>query len=654
MKKNALEQNSAAVEIGELLLDNPQSCATIFSMVQAGILIIDAETHTIVDANPWALKMIGASRETVVGSVCHNFVCAAEVGNCPVTDLHNKIDNSERVLITFNGQTVPILKTVSSLELDGREYLIESFLDISEQQQTRQELEKSEERYRDLFENANDLIQMVSPEGSIQYVNRSWKETLGYTDEELKSLNLRDIIHPEHFDICMLAFQKILTGENIDSIETTFVTKDGRSVDLEGSINCNIVDGKPVSSRGIFRNVTERKKSEREKLESERRYQELFSNVSDLIMMVRSDGSFEYANPALLETLGYKHEKFMALHLPDLIPADYRDQFQEKFVRLLDGKKTGLIETEFKSGSGRRIPVEGTHTLKYQDGKVRGVRFIWRNIIERKRAARKIQEWNRNLESIVETKTRQLREAQNNLLRSGKMAAIGGLVTGTAHELNNPLGGILNAVEVLKQGKTSVPMTPDIEEEIVWLDAIQSAAERCNEIVDDLRKFSEHTECYISAVDINQLLLDVLEDHAEELQHAEISIEDGRDLSLPTLEGDPEQLRKVLESILINARTAISEKGQIDIETRYLGESEMGLPSIEILISDDGCGIPEENREKIFDPFFTTRPIGQGTGLGLSVSYGIVKRHSGEIEVESTPGRGTQVKITLPVSQPLE
>lgn len=650
-QKNTAPASSSINEIGSVLLENPQSCATIFSMVQAGVLIIDTESHIIVDANPWALKMIGGTREQVIGEVCHSFVCPAELGKCPVTDLHNCIDNSERVLITIDGREVPILKTVSILELDGRQYLIESFLDISEQEKTRHELEQSRERYKDLFENANDLIQMVSPEGTIQYVNRSWKETLGYTDEDLSSISLKDIIHPEHFNVCMLAFQQLLSGQNIDFIETTFVTKDGQSVELEGSINCNIVDGKPISSRGIFRNVTERKKAEKKRLESEQQYHDLFNNVSDLIQMVRPDGSFEYVNPALLTTLGYEADQFESFTLFDIIPDDYRKQFVEKFQRLIDGRNTGLIETEFRTRSGRRIPVEGTHNFRFNSGEISGVRFIWRNIIERKRAARKIQEWNRQLEKTVETKTRQLREAQNNLVRAEKMAVIGGLVTGTAHELNNPLGGILNAVDVLQQSKRDQPKSAETEDELVWLEAIRNAAERCNLIVDDLRKFSEHSHCRFEQVDINQLLLASIDSCHDSLQKANISTEDSRDLTIPPIMGDPAQLKKVFRNILENAIVAIGDNGQIEFSTQQLQTDGSEPKKVTIRISDDGCGIPEEHQGKIFDPFFTTQPIGQGTGLGLSVCYGIIKRHHGEIDLTSTPGRGTQVTIALPVTQ---
>ncbi|MDT8420689.1 MAG: PAS domain S-box protein [Desulfuromonadales bacterium] len=661
-KKQTLKRTGTASEdppqcdtlehLGSLILGDPQSCSTIFSMVQAGLMIIDAATHKIVDVNPWALKMIGAPRDQVIGSICHHFVCPAEVGSCPVTDLCKKIDNSERILLTSDGREVPILKTVSTLELGGKPYLIESFLDISEQEQARKALEVSEERYRDLFENANDLIQMVGPDGTIQYVNRSWKETLGYSDEEIAGLSIQDIIHPQHMNICMQAFQKILSGDNIDFIETSFVTRDGLEVELEGSINCNFVDGRPISSRGIFRNVTERKKAERKRAESENRYQDLFNNVSDLIQQVRPDGTFEYVNPAVLKTLGYTTENFGGSTLLDIIPEDLREQFRERFSRLLSGARTGLIETEFRTRTGRRIPVEGTHHLLYQKNEIVGVRFIWRNILERKRAARKIQEWNRQLEQLVETRTRQLRETQANLLRTGKMAAIGGLVTGTAHELNNPLGGIMNAVDVLRRNKQDRPLTPDLEEEIAWLDEIDSAARRCNRIVDDLRKFSEYSDCQFGRVDINQILEELLSEQATSLLEDDISIEDDRAADLPQIDGDPQQLKKVFEHVLENARRAIEENGLIEIETRYLTESEMGVPSVEILVRDDGCGIPEENRGKIFDPFFTTRGVGQGTGLGLSVSYGIVKRHNGDIDITSSSGHGTQVRITLPTSQP--
>jgi len=123
-------------------------------------------------------------------------------------------------------------------------------------------LPEIEDRYRDLFENVNDMIQSVGPDGSFLYVNRAWKEKLGYCDKEIENLSIFDIIHPDSKEHCMEIFKRIMSGENIDSVEATFVTKGGKGIFIEGSVNCLFKDGRPVSTRGIFRDVTKRKKAE--------------------------------------------------------------------------------------------------------------------------------------------------------------------------------------------------------------------------------------------------------------------------------------------------------------------------------------------------------------------------------------------------------
>jgi len=141
--------------------------------------------------------------------------------------------------------------------------------DITERQRAEHALRESEERYRDLFDNASDLIQSVAPDGSLIYVNPAWKETLSYTDEDVDNLDLFDIIHPNSRAHCQELFQRVVSGENPEHIEATFVTRDGRSIDVEGSSSCKFEHGKPVATRGLFRDVTERKRAERERLKRE-------------------------------------------------------------------------------------------------------------------------------------------------------------------------------------------------------------------------------------------------------------------------------------------------------------------------------------------------------------------------------------------------
>src|SRR6266567_4257316 len=215
-----------------LLEESRQYLATIFATVHDGILVIDAETHNIVDANPRAVELIGCSREKIIGVTCHNFVCPADTGNCPITDLGQTVDSSKRTLLKANGEVIPITKTVASITLRGRLHLVEIFLDISGWERTEESLKESEERCRDLFENANDLIQSVDPKGHFLYVNRAWKETMGYTDKDIARLRIFDIIAPTSQDHCLTIFQRVMSGEKIQRVDVQFVAKDGRIVDI--------------------------------------------------------------------------------------------------------------------------------------------------------------------------------------------------------------------------------------------------------------------------------------------------------------------------------------------------------------------------------------------------------------------------------------
>ena len=155
------------------LKESRQYLATILATAQVGILVIDAESHVIVEANPRAVEVIGVSRDEILGSVCHRFICASEIGQCPITDLGLCIDCGERQLITARGDYITVVKTVAKITLRGRPHLVESFLDISDRKRTEEALMESEERCRDILDNANDLIQSVDARGSFNYVNRA-------------------------------------------------------------------------------------------------------------------------------------------------------------------------------------------------------------------------------------------------------------------------------------------------------------------------------------------------------------------------------------------------------------------------------------------------------------------------------------------------
>lgn len=260
-----------------------------------------------------------------------------------------------------------------------------------------------------------------------------------------------------------------------------------------------------------------------------------------------------------------------------------------------------------------------------------------------------LQEWNRTLEQKVDEKRRELKIAEAKALQAEKMASVGLLAAGVAHELNNPLTGILTFTNLLR--KNTADGSPEAED----LDLVIRETKRCSSIIRRLLDFAREKPSEKKFFDVNDLIreTELIVRHPASTKHIDLRLDLGE--NLPPLWGDPDQLKQVFMNIFVNAQDAIGEEGTITVRSRRLpqGLSLQGgsppLPALEIAIEDTGCGIETEDVKKIFDPFFTTKGVGKGTGLGLSVTYGIVRAHGGTIEVESSPGRGTTFRILLPL-----
>jgi two-component system NtrC family sensor kinase len=240
--------------------------------------------------------------------------------------------------------------------------------------------------------------------------------------------------------------------------------------------------------------------------------------------------------------------------------------------------------------------------------------------------------------NMVET----LQHAQQELLHKDRLASMGQLAAGVAHEINNPLGTILLYSDVLYNE------LPDGDPRRTDLKMIIDETNRCKTIVADLLNFARQHEVMAKIMNLHDLLDEVLKGLAKQSRLEGIKVEKNYDADLPFIMADSDQLRQVFVILLDNAAEAIETSGTITVSTRQADEHW-----VEIRISDTGCGIAEENLSKVFTPFFTTKPLGQGTGLGLSIAYGIIKMHRGQINLQSKVVEGTRVTITLPMRQPL-
>ncbi len=250
----------------------------------------------------------------------------------------------------------------------------------------------------------------------------------------------------------------------------------------------------------------------------------------------------------------------------------------------------------------------------------------------------------RRLLEELEQRLADLSSTQAQLVQTGKMAAVGELAAGVAHELNNPLSVVLTYSVLLQEklSRASEEVRGQLKGFDQRLDLMKSSAERCKTIVDNLLLFSRQDDTKIARVDAADLLAKTFDLLGSQLRRRQITlsleVEDG----LPPLRGNFNQLQQVLTNLVINAQQAMVDGGELEVAVRRRGSA------CELTIADTGPGIPRELQVKIFDPFFTTKPVGQGTGLGLAIAYGIIQGHDGAITVESDAGTGTTFHIRLP------
>ncbi len=238
-----------------------------------------------------------------------------------------------------------------------------------------------------------------------------------------------------------------------------------------------------------------------------------------------------------------------------------------------------------------------------------------------------------------------LKETQEQLVQKEKLASVGQLAAGVAHEINNPLGSVLLYADILHK-----ETPPENVQQRADLEMIINEATRCKAIVNDLLNFSRQNEVLAQETDLNALLRELAEEVSRLELYQRVKVVQDLDPNLPVIQADPLQLRQVFLNLMNNAAEAMPEGGTLTLRTRRDPANEQVIAQVQ----DTGIGIPPENMKKIFTPFFTTKPIGKGTGLGLAIIYGIVKMHRGQISVQSEVGKGTTFTITLRERLPIQ
>ena len=350
------------------------------------------------------------------------------------------------------------------------------------------------------------------------------------------------------------------------------------------------------------------------------------------------DRKFVWCNKAFTDILGWKREELIG-KTTRIIYQDTEEYKRAGKITYRKSHKIGLIvyEYEYMHKNGHRIPCLVTGRALDEKDHSKGHVFSFTDFTERKRSREALKQ-----------AYQELQDTQAQLIQSAKLASIGELASGVAHELNQPLMVIRGTAQLVRRnlGENNL----NTKEMIEQMEVVNRNTKRMMNIINHLRIFSRQSQSNFSSVDINKTIEESFLILSEQLRLHSIEVKKDLDANLPKVKGEANQLEQVIINIIANARDAI-ENCRIK-KAEYIGMLEIITKKnqnfVEILVRDNGSGIPSEKLEKIFDPFFTTKEVGKGTGLGLSISYGIIKDHHGEIEVVETGPEGTTFKIKLP------
>lgn len=480
--------------------------------------------------------------------------------------------------------------------------------DISEQRAT-------EARFTELFETLHEGVYFASPDGELLDVNPAAVRMLGYDKKEelIKPPAARHFADPAQHAVLIADLQR---RGSVRDRDVMLRRKDGSLLHVRNSsVAVRNPNGEFVRFQGSLMDMTEREEVERRLREEQEFVRRLVASFPDIITVLDTAGRYTFVSPRIQEALGYTPNEFVGLKLEDRPHPEDRAPLLEFFRRLTSGERGfGTIEyrTAHRDGGWRSMRASAS-PLTNAEGRIIGVIASARDVTESRRI-------------------------EQQLLQSEKLAAIGQMVSGVAHELNNPLTAILGVSDLLHQR-----VSDDVSRRQAEL--IHKQAHKAAELVQGLLMFSRPSKPQSQRVQATELVTRALELRKSELKARHISADIETIANLPPIDANPNHMVQVLVNLIANAEQAISsvrDHGRIELRISA-GESK-----VEILLDDDGPGIEPELRSKIFDPFFTTRRSIGGSGLGLTIALVIVKEHGGSIEAQTAPIGGARFRILLP------
>jgi PAS domain S-box-containing protein len=516
--------------------------------------------------------------------------------------------------------------------------LIQMEMEKTELERERQEYQvKGKKHTQVILDSMPYRIMVVNMDMTVETVNQTFLREFNLTYEDILGKHCYELgygLDRPCGDAGRLCFIK----DHLEEIkEKKIYSTYNEYQDEKGEKRFDVVTSAPVYNKHgevvqileVSRDVTERIKLEREAQKSNTFFQNLIQSTVDGIVVVDTKGYVLIFNEGMERLTGYSAQEVE--HLSSFYPIDTAKENMKKMRSDQFGPYGKLNPTSMTITTkfGKEIPVTLSASIITIDGKEMGSVGVYTDM-------REVLKMRKDLE-----------EAHLQLVESEKIASVGRMAAGVAHEINNPLSGILMYAELLKEGfEEHTEHRNDIQE-------IIDQTLRCKGIVSELLEFSRQSVGKVSSFSLEDLVNKTLNLLINQALFQNIEVNEDMESGIPDVVGDMGQLQQVFTNLFINAADAMEGKGKLNITARY----DTGRNHFMITVSDTGPGIPEGLREEIFEIFFTTKPVGKGTGLGLSISQNIIKLHGGNIMVECPPHGGTTFIIELPlgfVERPVE
>lgn len=478
-------------------------------------------------------------------------------------------------------------------------------------------------------ERSKDVVFLTDIDGCIRYVNPAFEQLYGYSEQDVLGATprmLRSGLVPDalYADLWQkLLAKEVFTGEMVNR------TREGRLVTVESSVNPVLDEqGELLGFLAIQRDVSARRRTEQALRASEERLRTLMDKVPEGVGVLALDGTVIYVNPTLCTLIGYALEELMGRGVIELLHPDDRERSAKRIRALLEGAPEAPGEYRLIHKNGHVVPVEIFSRVVEYDAKPA-------------------------LLSTIRDLTHQ-RRLEEQLRQSQKLEAVGQLAGGIAHDFNNLLTVVLASADLLTPS-----LSTDDQDAMEDLRQLKKAARRGRDLVQKLLAFGRHEELVLEPLDVGLLVRDFHPTLRRLIpEHIAIGIEIADDLPLAV--GNAGSIEQVLVNLCTNARDAMPRGGQLHLsvsaETTDGAGLALGVPKpgnyVCVSVADSGSGMDVTTRERIFEPFFTRKPVGDGTGLGLAVVYGLMKQHGGGIGVESAPEVGTTLRVYLRLAEP--